>query len=468
MRQRTVRTANTVQSFGRTGYTKKNWLRQRIHGEIPGIGCTCGKSDEIQQVNIFTAGLLEPLKTDVELLNPQDMETAMSLARSYERRMTVMANANKSPATKQGRFPTPRPSATTTTTTAAAATPVTPQTVETQPPQRTFKRLTADEMATRRQAGLCFNCDEPFSRGHKCKNLFEITVINDYNADDVGESMMMMIGKPHSGVHRASPMYLEAMINGTRVIALVDSGSTRNVIDINVARAIALNKQRIDTTILVGSGNEVTCHCASFNVPLRIASDIFEINAFLLGIGNDIDVILGAPWLASLGRITWDFSNLELRYTSNGWLHTLTAIRQHRVQSTVQALPAPPPMVQTNSENRSTDNPMNRSNRARLPNATDFIKNSEAAIFSHIRHAVERQHELRRMQNAIKAGLESPNWSVERGLIFYDGRLYLPAASTILQDLIQELTKDELQQIELLAMGIYDTPVEGNSTIERS
>lgn len=36
-----------------------------------------GHLDEIQQVNIYTAGLMEPLKTDVELLNPQDMETAM-------------------------------------------------------------------------------------------------------------------------------------------------------------------------------------------------------------------------------------------------------------------------------------------------------------------------------------------------------------------------------------------------------
>ena len=46
---------------------------------------TCaGTLDEQQQVNIYTAGLLEPLKTDVELQNPPDMEMAMSLARAYE------------------------------------------------------------------------------------------------------------------------------------------------------------------------------------------------------------------------------------------------------------------------------------------------------------------------------------------------------------------------------------------------
>jgi hypothetical protein len=41
--------------------------------------------DEQQQVNIYTAGLLEPLKMDFELQNPQDMEMAMSLVWAYKR-----------------------------------------------------------------------------------------------------------------------------------------------------------------------------------------------------------------------------------------------------------------------------------------------------------------------------------------------------------------------------------------------
>jgi hypothetical protein len=43
-----------------------------------------GNLDESQQVNIYTTRLLEPLKTNVDLLNLQDMETAMSLAPAYE------------------------------------------------------------------------------------------------------------------------------------------------------------------------------------------------------------------------------------------------------------------------------------------------------------------------------------------------------------------------------------------------
>ena len=50
-------------------------------------------------------------------------------------------------------------------------------------------------MAERRRSGLCFNCDKPFTRGHKYKHLFDITAVNDYDNDtDVDNSLLMMIG----------------------------------------------------------------------------------------------------------------------------------------------------------------------------------------------------------------------------------------------------------------------------------
>ncbi|KAM0930587.1 hypothetical protein ACQ4PT_000853 [Festuca glaucescens] len=44
-----------------------------------------------QQVSIFTSGLIDLLKIDVELHNPQDLDTAMSLARAHELRAKVAA-----------------------------------------------------------------------------------------------------------------------------------------------------------------------------------------------------------------------------------------------------------------------------------------------------------------------------------------------------------------------------------------
>lgn len=57
-------------------------------------------------------------------------------------------------------------------------------------PARPFKRFTPEEMTTRTQAELCFNFDEPFSHGHKCKHLIDKTTVNNY---DTGDTIMMMI-----------------------------------------------------------------------------------------------------------------------------------------------------------------------------------------------------------------------------------------------------------------------------------
>lgn len=37
-----------------------------------------------------------------------------------------------------------------------------------------LKRLTPEEMLARRRKNLCYNCDETFTPGHKCKGLFVI------------------------------------------------------------------------------------------------------------------------------------------------------------------------------------------------------------------------------------------------------------------------------------------------------
>lgn len=43
----------------------------------------CSQKKE-KQVQLFTTGLMKPLRTDVELQNPTNLQTAMSLAKAYE------------------------------------------------------------------------------------------------------------------------------------------------------------------------------------------------------------------------------------------------------------------------------------------------------------------------------------------------------------------------------------------------
>ena len=142
-------------------------------------------------------------------------------------------------------------------------------------PPRLFKRLTSKETTEHHRAGLCFNCDEPFTGSHKCKHLFNIRATNDYNVDDVDNSLLMMLGTTPPAVHGCHPMYLAGAILGTGVHILVDTGATHNIIDINVARTIGLLEQRITTTILVGSGHKISCRAGAFSMPLRINAESF-------------------------------------------------------------------------------------------------------------------------------------------------------------------------------------------------
>lgn len=225
-------------------------------------------------------------------------------------------------------------------------------------------------------------------------------------------------------------MYLVGVVTGTGVHILVDIGTT-HVIDINVARLISLSESRIDTTMLVGSGTEVSCRATSFSVPLRIDAEIFYIDAFLLNIGNDIDIILGTPWLASLGRLTWDFT-MEFEYYRNGNPTSFTTIRPRWTSATVRALLAPPP-IQRVPQEAATSPPrdvMMPASHSRYATALNQV-NATDAVFDWLRQVVLQQHELRHMALAVTDGTTTPAWSLDQGILFLNGRFYLPAASPV-------------------------------------
>jgi ferredoxin len=114
---------------------------------------------EKHQVDIFTAGLGNPLKTNVELEHPATLEDAMALARTYEQRlMDESAGRNPPPACAAC-----MPQA------SSKLLPLTgpPLQGDTgRPTTPRFKRLTPAEMAAKRECGECYNCIEKFSHEH--------------------------------------------------------------------------------------------------------------------------------------------------------------------------------------------------------------------------------------------------------------------------------------------------------------
>ncbi|KAF2282527.1 hypothetical protein GH714_043698 [Hevea brasiliensis] len=109
---------------------------------------------------------------EMELHRPQDLTSAISLTRLFERRGGPK------------RFtPTSKP-----TLSNSANSPT----------QKTFKRLTKAEMEDRRVRGLCFNCDEVYTKGHQCKQLFWLDGVEESVQGDKEERELEEESDPKS------------------------------------------------------------------------------------------------------------------------------------------------------------------------------------------------------------------------------------------------------------------------------
>lgn len=115
-------------------------------------------------------------------------------------------------------------------------------------PSSTFplKRLSPEELASRRECGLCFNCDEKFHRGHKCASWVFLVIADDEDEATLDASVPLDpppdppdINSPtsdqislHSFSGHVAPETLRLLghIANHQVMILVDGGSTHNFI----------------------------------------------------------------------------------------------------------------------------------------------------------------------------------------------------------------------------------------------
>ena len=102
----------------------------------------------------YIGGLKEEIRSKVKLFRPTTLLHATSLARLQEDKLQKL----RRPLLKTALLPTPPPKSGPTNTSMLRL-----------PPGTDFKRLTQSEMQARRDKGLCYNCDERFAPGHRCK-----------------------------------------------------------------------------------------------------------------------------------------------------------------------------------------------------------------------------------------------------------------------------------------------------------
>jgi hypothetical protein len=208
------------------------------------ILCHARNLDNLQKAELFVGGLPNHIRVDVAMCAPQVLPTVMYLVRAFELRANAMLAMVPAAPPWPARPVQPRPQQPVPGLPAGGAGQLGAAAL---PASRSFRRLTPAEQQECRRQGLCYNCDEPFIRGHQCKRVFylearDFTDDNDASTDhetadpttveegttDARANALMVSLYALAGIRTTNSMVVPVMIKGERFLALLDTGSTNN------------------------------------------------------------------------------------------------------------------------------------------------------------------------------------------------------------------------------------------------
>jgi hypothetical protein len=198
-----------------------------------------------------------------------------------------------------------------------------------------IQKLTRDEMVERQIKGLCYNCDDKYFPGHKCKeqNLF-MAISEDISEKDVETPLVSESPKPTDITPPSDPPEVEPVISlnaltgfsapqtlnlisyikHRKIIILVYSGSTHNFIYRRITQENHCYIHAFNNfQIIIVNGGSMKCggHCE--NVCLQIGDYHLKSHMFAIDMGG-CDIVLGAEWLRTLGPIIMDFKELTMQF----------------------------------------------------------------------------------------------------------------------------------------------------------
>lgn len=106
-------------------------------------------------------------------------------------------------------------------------------------------------MQVRRDKGLCFNCDEKFNTGHRCKSKFLLLLTEDdgdfpehtpdgtskeasVDSEDANPGQISL--NASAGHYNPKTFRVTAQVAGSPIQVLIDSGSSYNFLQVKIAK----------------------------------------------------------------------------------------------------------------------------------------------------------------------------------------------------------------------------------------
>jgi hypothetical protein len=308
-------------------------LANRITGLPPQFYLSC-----------FISGLRADIRREVQAFQPASLTHAISLAKLQEEKIndkTPFPSFRRSDTLNPPPKQLPRPSITTTPNTipSSSTNPPNPNQQRTTP----IKRLTPAELQSRRERGLCYNCDERFQPGHRCRRQFFILIVGpetyDPDTNLLTDTLLQFEPDPaqqlpqpepkldpnpqislHALMGHSIPQTLRMLghINKQPLNVLIDSGSTHNFIQDRIAKSLGLSMEPTQSfQVLVGNGEELNCAHMCHQTPLYIDYHLFLVDLFVLPLSG-AELVLGVQWLKTLGPSLTDYDHLTLSFCREG------------------------------------------------------------------------------------------------------------------------------------------------------
>ncbi|RVW31621.1 Transposon Tf2-11 polyprotein [Vitis vinifera] len=280
------------------------------------FGPTDGEDFDEALSHIKQSGSLRDYQREFEKLGNR----AISLARTRDEQLT-----------RQRRFACPIP-------------PNRPAAAVTSINQRTSivpKRLGWEEMQKRRAQGLCFNCNERFTPGHKCQGPRLLLIEDHDEVQDKEEEAKISDNREdelevsiHALTGWASPrtMRVAATIKSQPIMVLIDSGSTHNFLSDKVARTLRLPVVPTKSfTVHVANGERLLCQGRFEKVPIDLQGIPFSLTCYSLPLAG-LDMVLGIQWLKMLGSVVcnWQYLTMDFNWENQ-------ARRLQGIQGPIQA-----------------------------------------------------------------------------------------------------------------------------------
>lgn len=268
----------------------------------------------------FVSGLAPDIQREVQAHQPLTLVQAASLASLQEEKLS---------ATRMTARPSPPPLSSIPPRSTMLP-PLLPSPAR--PPPAPVRRLSLEEISSRRECGLCFTCDEKYHRGHRCASRVLLMVAEEedlswsnidpgdpaLNTDplDSPNPLQAQISLNSLSGHLA-PKALRwlALISNHCVTILVDGASIHNFVQPQVVTSLSLPCRRISTPlrVMVGNGQYLECASVCEDVLVYIQNHTFKIDLYILPISG-ANVILEVQWLKTLGPVLTNYNTISMQF----------------------------------------------------------------------------------------------------------------------------------------------------------